>query len=104
MSMSTAVAVIKIRNDKATIKSGFYQSMQIATMCNETHVKIIDCVPVYSEKSIMKELRTIDARKRFDYVIIFSPVQVAKSKQEFEDFVNEVETTFTCKVVWLRTG
>ena len=104
MDMPTAAVVIKTKSDKASIKSGFYQSMQIATMCAKNHVKIIDCLPVYGQKSIMRELKTVDARKRFDYVIFFSPAQVAKTKQEFDDLVNEIETTFKCEVRWLRTG
>ena len=105
MSMPTAVVALKAKGDKASIRTAIYQSMQIATKCTKDNVAVIDGIVTFGgTKDIFRELKTIDARKRFDYVIVFSPAQIAKTKQEFEDFVAEVESTFKCKVVWLRTG
>lgn len=103
--MKTAVVALKAKGDKASIRTAIYQSMQIATKCTREDIKIIDGIVTFGgTKDILRELKTIDARKRFDYVIVFSPAQVAKTEQEFEDFVNTVEVAFKCEVHWLRTG
>lgn len=105
MEMKTAVVAIKAKGDKAGIKTALYQGMQIATKCTNDNVKVIDCVPTFGgTKDIIRELKAIDARKRFDCVIVFSPSQVAKTPEEFKDFVAVVESTFKCEVCWLRTG
>ena len=106
MDMKTAVIAIKVKGDKSSIKTTVYQVAQLATECYKNGIKIVDCAIAYSggPKSLIRELKTIDARKRFDYVIVFSPMQVAKDKREFAEFQQEVESSFKCEVMWLRSG
>lgn len=106
MSTKTAVLAIKAKGDKASIKSTVYQVTQMVTACVRDNIQIIDCAISYSGgiKSLIKDLKLIDSRKRFDFVIVYSPMQIAKDPKEFAEFREEVETEFKCELLSLRTG
>ena len=106
MEYKTAVLAIQAKGDKASIKSTVYQVTQMVTTCVRDNIQIIDCAISYSGsiKSLIKDLKLIDSRKRFDFVIVYSPMQIAKDPKEFAEFQQEVESSFKCEVMWLRSG
>lgn len=103
--MSSAVLAVRAKAEKASIYALVHQVVGMTGLCINNNAKIVDCAFVFSgTKELIKELKKIDARKRFDYVVIYSPAQIAESKEEFTSFVDTVEQQFKCRVTWLRSG
>ena len=102
--MENAVMVLKAKSDKASLRTMAYQVAQITTKCVELDVKIIDCIVTFGGvKDVLRELKKLDAGKRFDSVIIYSPSQICKDDAEYQAFVDEVQTTLKAGVRYIRS-
>lgn len=103
-NLEQTIMVLKVKSDKSSLKAMAYQIAQIATECTKHNVKIIDCAITFGgPKDIIRELKKIDAQKRFDSVIIYSPNQICKNEAEYQSFVDAVQTNFQAGVRCIRT-
>ena len=103
-ALEQTVMVLKAKSDKASLKAMAYQIAQIATECTKHNVRIVDCIVTFGgPKDIIRELKKIDAQKRFDSIIVYSPTQICKNANEYGAFVNEVQTNFQAGVRCIRT-
>ena len=101
--MATAVIVLKAGTNKASVEDIAWQSSQLTMFCYQHRVEPIDCVVCYRGcEDIIKKLRSVDRKKRFDYIVIYSPHQIAKSKEEYMAFVNACRNIFKSDVKFLR--
>lgn len=101
--MKTGVVAIKVNRDKDGIKTAMSQSGQIATACVKNDIKIVDCIPTFiGAADIIKEVKKIDRKRRFDYLLIYSPNQIAKNAQEYKEFVSILKHDFQIEVIYLR--
>lgn len=102
--MKTGVIAIKVNRDKDGIKTALAQAAQLATTCVKTDIKIVDCIPTFiGAADIIKEVKKIDRKRRFDYLLIYSPNQIAKSPQEYKEFVSALKHDFQIEVQYLRS-
>lgn len=103
-ALEQTVMVLKVKSDKASLKAMAYQVAQIATECTKHNVKIIDCIVTFGgPKDIIRELKKIDAQKRFDSIIVYSPTQICKNANEYGVFVDAVQADFQAGVRCIRT-
>lgn len=101
--LRTCVIAIKAKSDKASLKTLAYQVAQITTLCTENNIKIKDCIITFGgTKDILREVKKLDAQKHFDYLVVYSPYQVAKDMTEFSEFVGVMEQNFKIDVKALR--
>ncbi len=100
MDMSYAVMAFKTKADKRSIKNLTYQVAMITTKCVNPNIKLVDCIITFGGvRDILREVRNLDKTKTFQYLLIFSPKQVAKSKEEYEYFVDTLLDEFGVKVI-----
>ncbi len=103
MEMSYAVMALRTKSDKASIKNLAYQVSMITTKCVNPNIKIVDCIITFGGvRDILREVRNLDKTKSFQYLLIFSPKQVAKSKEEYEYFVSVLEEEYGVKVIYYK--
>ncbi len=102
--MKTPVAIaLKVRTDKSSLEDLVYQSMQIAAYCLNNNLKPIGCVLSFRGcDDILKQLKKLDRKDRFEYVLIYSPHQVAKDRGEYNGFVQAVRNIYKAEVQYLR--
>lgn len=100
MDMTYAVMALKTKADKSSIKNLAYQVAMITTRCVKPNVKIIDCIVTFGGvKDIIREIRNLDKTKSFQYLLIFSPKQIAKNQSEYEYLVSTLWNEFKVKVI-----
>ena len=51
---------------------------------------------------MIKRVQSADKTKRFEYVVIYSPAQISKSEQDYQDFVNTMINDYQVKVIPFR--
>lgn len=105
METKKAVIVIKTsqRGTKASNINLSSMVSEITTHCVDKDIEIVGFVIGFSGanaiQSMVKDLKAF--RKRFDYVVVYTPKQVATNRKEWERFVFEVQSASRCKVVSL---
>jgi len=105
MKTKTAVIALKAKGDKAGIKTLAYQVSQIVATTIDTDTQIIDCIITFGGvKDVLREVKKLDAQKRFDYLIIYSPAQIAQNALEYQQFMDVLESDFKIEVRCLRAG
>lgn len=98
-----AVVAVKAGKDKAGQNAIVYQVAQITTMCVHNNVELVDgFVSFGGLKDIKKEAIKIFEKKPYKYLILYAPSQIAKSPQEFKDFVDELDQFYGIFVKQLR--
>ena len=103
--MECGVIALKAKGDKAGLRSLAYQVSQITTQAVKSGVQIIDCVITFGGvKDILRELRVLDSKKRFDSLILYSPSQICKDATEFEAFVEILEKEYKVRVRYIRSN
>lgn len=103
-SLENTVMVLKVKADKSSLKAMAYQVAQIATECTKHNIEIIECVVTFGgSKDVLRELKKIDAQKKFDSIVVYSPAQVCKDEGEYQSFVNTIQTVFKAGVRYIRT-
>ena len=99
------VVALKTKSDKASLITFAYQLSTIVTKCVHSNFEISDFVVTFGgTKDVLRELKKIDVKKRFEYVVVYSPKQIAQNAEEFNDFVAQVKTLYKSDVLWLRSG
>lgn len=102
--LTYAITASKAKSDKESIKTMSYQIAQITTRCVEHNIKIIDCLITFGgTKDILREVKKLDNKVHFDYLIIYSPKQISQSAEEYNAFVETMKTEFKVEVVPYRT-
>ena len=103
--MEKAVIALKVKSDKAGIKTAIYQTYQLCLQAWKSGIEVIDCIVTFGgSKDIIREVKVIDAKARFDTLLIYSPSQVCKEKQEFIELESVLANNFQIKVRYLRSG
>ncbi len=100
MDVSYAVMALRTKADKSSIKNLAYQVAMITTKCVKPNVKIVDCIITFGGvKDILREVRNLDKTKSFQYLLIFSPKQIAKSEVEYNYLITTLWDEFGIKVI-----
>lgn len=103
MNIKTGVLAFKVKSDKESMRTLVYQTSQITTQCVKQNIKIIDCVITFGGvKDVVREIKKIDNKKRFDYLLIYSPQQIANNKDDFIALVDILKHDFQIEVLALR--
>lgn len=101
--MSSAVIVLKTSTDKASLEDLVWQTSQLTVFCLQHKVEPIDCVVTFrGQDDILKQLKRVDRKKRFEYVIIYSPHQICKGRTEYNTFVKDCREIYKAEVKYLR--
>lgn len=102
--MEHAVLALKAKKDKAGLVAMAYEIMQITTQCVKHDVQLVDCIITFGgTKDILREVRKLDAKKQFDSLVIYSPSQIAKDKEEYSAFVVALKEDFDISVRFIRS-
>lgn len=105
MKTKTAVIALKAKGDKAGIKTLAYQVSQLVAATIDTDTHVIDCIITFGGvKDVLREVKKLDAQKRFDYLILYSPAQIAQNAVEYQQLIETLETDFKIEVRCLRAG
>lgn len=105
MELKTAVMALKVKGVKEDIKTLTFQVSQITTRCVHHNIKIVDSIVVFGGiKDILREVKRLDRKERFDYLIIYAPRQIAATEQEYEDFVLTMQQEYQVEVLPYRQG
>lgn len=103
--METAAMAIKAKSDKAGIRTLAYQVAQITTQATKNNIKIVDCLVTFGGvKDILREVKNLDAKKRIDSILIYSPSQIAKSETEYREFVDALNKDYKIAVRCIRSN
>lgn len=103
LRLKTGVMAFKVKSDKESIRTLAYQTSQITTQCVKQNIKIIDCVITFGGvKDVLREVKKIDSKKRFDYLLVYSPNQIAGNKEDFMALTNILKDEFQVDVLILR--
>lgn len=103
--MEQGVIALKAKSDKAGIRSLAYQVTQITTQAVKSGVQIVDCITTFGgAKDVLREVRVLDSKKRFDSLLIYSPSQICKDATEYEAFVEILEKEYKVRVRYIRSN
>lgn len=101
--MDYAVMALKTSTDKESLEALAFEVSQITAYCINNNIKLTDCIISFSgAKDILKRVKRLDKKKRFNLLIIYSPHQVAKGPQEYNAFVETLRNDFSVSVKYLR--
>ena len=105
MDLKTAVMAFKVKGDKENIRALAFQVSQITTRCVQHNIKLIDAIIIFGGvKDILREVKKLDRKERFDYIIIYAPRQIATTEQEYQDFVATMREEYQVEVLPYRQG
>ena len=103
--MENGVMVLKAKTDKKGLKTLAYQIAQITTQATKTNIKIIDCVVTFGgARDILREVKNLDCQKEFQSILIYSPSQICKDREEFKNLVDVLNNKYGIMVRFYRSG
>lgn len=103
--MEKAVIALKVKSDKAGIRTAIYQTYQLCLQAWRSGIEVVDCVITFGgARDILREVKVIDAKERFDTLLIYSPSQICKDKIEYLEFENFMTECFKVQIKFLRSG
>lgn len=103
--MEKAVIALKVKSDKSGIRTAVYQACQLCMQAWRSGIEVVDCVITFGgARDILREVKALDAKSRFDTLLIYSPSQVCKEKQEFVELENILADNYQIQVRYLRSG
>lgn len=101
-----AVLVIKGKADKPGLRKAVIQAATMGKYCNSFDITgfIVVTSSSNATKDICKQVKKLRAENRipFDYLLIYTPKEVAKTEQEFATFCWQMEKECQCVVKWLK--
>ena len=101
--VTTGVLALKVKSDKESLRTLAYQVAQITTQCVKSNIKIIDCIITFgSTKDFIREITKLDAKKEFDFLLIYSPQQISKDGVEYQAFKEVLKEKFDVEIKVLR--
>ncbi len=96
------VIAFKAARDKGGQNTLIYQVAQVTTYCVHENYKIVDSVCTHGGlREIKREALNILAKKEFKVLILYSPMQIAETVDEFKTFIAEMDEHGVI-VLWLR--
>ena len=102
--VATGVLALKVKSDKESLKTLAYQVAQITTQCVKDNIKIVDCILTFGGvKDFTRAITKLDAKKEFDYLLIYSPQQIAKDDVEYQAFKEVIKEQFDIDIKALRS-
>lgn len=102
--VTKGVLALKVKSDKESLKTLAYQVAQITTQCVKSDIKIIDCIITFGGiKDFAREVAKMDAKKEFDYLLIYSPQQISKDGVEFQAFKEVLKEKYDIEIKALRS-
>ena len=97
------VIVFKAAKDKSTQKTLLYQVAQVTTKCVDKNLKIVDGIVTHGGlKDVKRELTAIIDRKLVCFLFFYSPKNIARTSEEFYDYVDDMKKEHNISVFWLR--
>ena len=94
-----------MKSDKSGIKTAIYQTYQLCLQAWRSGIEVVDCIVTFGgAKDILREVKVIDAKARFDTLLIYSPSQICKDKIEYLEFENFMTECFKVQIKFLRSG
>ena len=100
VNMKYAVMAVKAKSDKKSIKHLAYQVARITTKCVNPNVKILDCIVTFGgTKDIIREVRQLIPKKDFQYLLIYSPKDIAQNEEDYNYFVNTLNKDYHIEVL-----
>lgn len=103
--MEKAVIALKVKSDKSGIRTAVYQACQLYAQAWKSGIEVVDCIVTFGgARDIIREVKVIDAKARFDTLLIYSPSQVCKEKQEFIELESILADNYQIQIRYLRSG
>ena len=103
--MEKAVIALKVKSDKSGIRTAVYQACQLYAQAWKSGIEVVDCIVTFAgARDILRKVKALDAKSRFDTLLIYSPSQVCKEKQEFVELENILTDSYQIQVKYLRSG
>lgn len=101
--MNRALILLKAANNRQANEDCAWQCCQLTMFCITNKVKPIGCVVSHAGiKDMVKRVHSADKTKRFEYIVIYSPNQVAKSEAEYMDFIKTMADEYQVRVIPFR--
>lgn len=103
--MEQGIMVLKSKTDKASLKALAFQVSQITTRAVKADIELVDCIVTFGgAKDIVREVTRLDAQKRFDSILLYSPSQIFEDAVEYRAFVELMKQEFKVKVRCVRSN
>ena len=107
-TMEQGVILLQTKNDRDGIRSFAFQLTQIVQRAMRSKIKLVDYIIIYDVKDVAKtavrEVTKLDAKKRFDSLLIYSPSQICRDAVEYQAFVALMAQEFQVKVRYIRSN
>lgn len=90
---------------KEDLKHLAFQSALMATRANLYNVHIVDCIITFNgTKDIWKQLDKFKAsNKRVNTLLIYTPMEICRSKAEFNQFLDTAAEKYNLGVRWIKS-
>lgn len=106
--MEQGAILLQTKNDKDSIKSFSFQLAQIVERALKNRIQLVDIIIIYDVKDVAKtavrEVTKLDAKKRFDSLLIYSPSQICKDAVEYQAFVALMADEFKVNLRYIRSN
>ena len=100
VEMKYAVMAVKAKSDKKSIKHLAYQVAKITTKCVNPNIKVVDCIVTFGgTKDIIREVRQLIPKKEFQYLLIYSPMDIAQGEEDYNKFVSCLNENYHIEVM-----
>ena len=106
--MEQGVILLHTKRDGDSLKTFAFQLTQIVQRAERSKIELVDCIIIYDVKDIAKaavrEVTKLDAKKRFDSLLIYSPSQLFRDAVEYQAFIEVMRQDFQVKVRHIRSN
>lgn len=97
------VMAFSTKSDINSIRALTYQVTQVYTEATANWINVVDCIVVLGgAKEILRELKKLDNKRRIDFLLLYSPRHIAKTKEEYLEFAETVRKDFKIEVRYLK--
>lgn len=99
------IMAFSTKTDKESLRALTFQVTQVYTQAYDNWVQVVDCIVVTGGiKDILSELKKAKRRNKcpLDYLLIYSPHQISKTKDEYLSFVDTVKKEYKMEVIYLK--
>ena len=99
-----AVIVIKTKMDVDGVDVAIDHWDQMFAECVKRDVQVVGrIITTAGFKDVARKVKKQDKTKEFNLLVIYSPHQYTDKKQEYLDFIKEMQMSFRVKVVAIRS-
>lgn len=98
--LKTGVMAFRVQANKDSIKALTFQVAKITTDCVYQKIEIIDSIVTFGKvRDLLREVEKLHNLKDFDYLLVYSPYQLADSKEEFLLLSNTLMAEYGIKIL-----